>query len=49
VIYGTHGANVLTDMSTFFAGKSEANGQEMPLFKEVTVGYSGGVYKLVAA
>ncbi len=49
VFYGTHGANVLTDMSTFFAGKSEANGQEMPLFKEVTVGYSGGVYKLVAA
>ena len=49
VFYGTHGANVLTDMQTFFTGKSDTNGQVMPMFKEVAIEYSGGVYKFVDA
>ncbi len=48
VFYGDHGANVLKDMSDFFVGKSTANGQVMPLFKEVTIEHDSE-YKFVAA
>ncbi len=48
VFYGDHGANVLKDMGTFFEGKSSTNGQEMPLFKEVTIEHDSA-YKFVAA
>ncbi|MBO7410242.1 MAG: ABC transporter substrate-binding protein [Candidatus Methanomethylophilaceae archaeon] len=49
VFYGDHGANVLTDMKTFFTGKCDDNGQVMPLFKEVTIQQVGETYKFVEA
>ena len=48
MFYGDHGANVLKDMGDFFVGKSTANGQVMPLFKEVTIEHDSE-YKFVAA
>lgn len=48
--YGTHGANVLKDMQTFFQGKSTDCGQQMPMFKEVVIDkVSDDEYRLIAA
>ena len=52
VFYGEeHGSGVFGSMKEFFVGKSSANGQEMPLLKEVIVEYdaSTGKYRFAAA
>ena len=52
VFYGEeHGSAVLDSMKEFFDGKSSANGQVMPLLKEVVVEYdsSTGKYRFAAA
>ena len=46
--YGERGAAVYPGMKAFFAGKSAANGVELPLLKEVRVTLSGGTYGLAA-
>lgn len=47
--YGNAGDDVYDDMKAFFVTKSTANGQEMPLLRQVEVELDDGTYRIVAA